>query len=199
MQTEKDTLAATTQNGVRTSVHPISRRLRVDHLHLHMPLLRGTWDADTVLSKVKSIRENTCANVFMQGKLTKVVPMTARSDAGQSLVDFTDDVGILERLVTDGAGEFTGKGKQFVKESRHMWIQLHTSKQGPKNQNHVAERDISFLAKLWKLQMQKKRVPKRLWDFGLVVESEILRQMARRQDRRTGYEDVNGQTSEISE
>ena len=35
--------------------------------------------------------------------------MTAQSDAGQSLVDFTDDVGIPERLVTDGAGEFTGE------------------------------------------------------------------------------------------
>ena len=44
-------------------------------------------------------------------KFTKVVPMTARSDAGQALVDFTDDVGIPEHLVTGGEGEFTGKGK----------------------------------------------------------------------------------------
>ena len=29
-------------------------------------------------------------------------------DAGKSLADFTDDVGIPERLVTDGATEFTG-------------------------------------------------------------------------------------------
>ena len=60
------------------------------------------------MSKVKSIRGNTCANVFTQGQFTKVVSMTAQSDAGQSLVDFTGDVGIPERLVTDGAGEFTG-------------------------------------------------------------------------------------------
>ena len=105
---------------------------------------------------------------------TKVVPMTSRSDAGQLLVDFTDDVGIPERLVADGAGEFTGKGKQFVKEARRMRIQLHTSKQGWKKQNHAAERNIGFLAKRWKPQMQKKRVTKRLWDFGLVVESKIL-------------------------
>ena len=65
--------------------------------------------------------------------------MTARSDAGQSMVDFTDDIGIPERLVADGAGEFTGEGNQFVKEARHMRIQLHTSKQGRKNQNHAAE------------------------------------------------------------
>ena len=47
--------------------------------------------------------------------------------------------------------------------------------------------------------MQKKRVIKKLWDFGLVVESKILTQMARRQDRHTGYEEVTVQTSEISE
>ena len=115
LQTAKDTLAATTQHGVRTAVHPMSRRLRVDHLHLQRPLLRGTWYADTLLSKVKSIRGNTCANVFTQGRFTKVVPMKSRSDAGQSLVDFTDDVGIPERLVKDGAGELTGKGKKFMK------------------------------------------------------------------------------------
>ena len=98
----------------------------------------------------------------------------ARYDAGQSLVDFTDDVGIPDLLVMDGAGEFTGKGKQFMKEVCRMRIQLHTSKQVWKNQNHAGERDIGFIAKQWKIQMQKKRVPKRLWDFGLVVESEIL-------------------------
>ena len=90
----------------------------------------------------------------MKGKLTKVVPMTARSDVGQSLVDSTDDVGIPERLVTDGLGEFTGIINQFMKEARRMRIQLHTRKQGRKNHNHAAEREIGFLAKRWKLRMQ---------------------------------------------
>ena len=47
--------------------------------------------------------------------------------------------------------------------------------------------------------MQKKRVPKRLWDFGLVVESKILTQMASGKDLHTGYEEVTGQTAKISE
>jgi hypothetical protein len=33
--------------------------------------------------------------------------MISRKDAGKSLIDFTDDVGIPKRLVTDGATEFT--------------------------------------------------------------------------------------------
>ena len=56
------------------------------------------------MSKVNSIRGNKRANKFTQGNFTKVVPMTARSESGQSLVDFTGDVGIPEHLVTDGAG-----------------------------------------------------------------------------------------------
>ena len=86
-----------------------------------------------------------------------------------------------------------------MKEARCIRIQLHTGKQGQKNQNHAAEHEIGFFAKRWKLQMQKKRVPKRLWDFGLVVESKILTRMACGQDRHTGYEEVTGKTAEISD
>jgi hypothetical protein len=76
---------------------------------------------------------------------------------------------------------------------------LHTTKQGQKNQNHAAERKIGFLAKQWKLQMTKKKVPKRLWDFGLIYESELLSWMARGTDCQTGYEEVTGQTPDISD
>ena len=199
IQTAKDTLTVTTQKGIRTAIHPMTRRVRVDHLHLHRHRLRGTWYADTLLSKVKSKLGNTCANVYTQGKFTRVVPMTSRKDAGKSLIEFTDDVGIPERLVTDGATEFTGRHTEFQKEARRMRIMLHTTEQGRKNQNHAAEREIGFLAKRWKLRMTKKNVPKQLWDFGLIYESELLSRMARGNDRRTGYEVVTGQTPDISE
>ena len=45
----------------------------------------------------------------MQGKFTRVIPMMSHKDAGKSLIEFTDDVGIPERLITDGAMEFTGR------------------------------------------------------------------------------------------
>ena len=121
--------------------------------------------------KVKSIRGNKSANIFTQGKFTKVVPITAHSESGQLLVDFTDDVGIPKHLVTDGAGEFTDKETEFVNESRRMCIRLHTSEQGRNNQNQAAECEIRFLGKRWRARMHKKKVPKRLWDFGLVYES----------------------------
>ena len=109
LRTEKDTLQVTMQCRIRTVVHPMTRRVRVDHLNLHRTRLRGTWYADTLLAKVKSKLGTTCANVFTQGKFTRVVPMTSRVDAGKSLVEFTDNIGIPENLVTDSAGEFTSK------------------------------------------------------------------------------------------
>ena len=120
------------------------------------------------MSKVKSIRGNKCANIFKKVKFTKVVPMTACSESGQRIVDFTDNVKIPEHLGTDGAGEFTVGANEFVKEAHRMRIRLHTSEQGHKNQNQAVERNIGFLAKLWRDRMHKKKVPKRLWDFGLV-------------------------------
>ena len=80
-----------------------------------------------------------------------------------------------------------------------MCIILHTTEQGRKNQNHAAEREIGILDKRWKLQMTKKNVPKQLWDFGLVYESKLLSQMALGTTGRTGYEEITGQTPDISE
>jgi hypothetical protein len=178
LETAKDTIKVTTQQGIRHAVHPMNRRLRVDHMHLHRPRLRGTWYCDTLIAKVRSLDGNKCANVFTQGKFTKVVPMTARSDAGKSLIEFTDDVGIPEMLVTDGATEFTGRHTEFVKQARYMRIKLHTTESGRKNQNHAAEREIGVLSQRWRLRMEKKGVPKVLWDFGLIYESELLTRMA---------------------
>jgi hypothetical protein len=56
----------------------MSRRLRVDHLHLHRPRLKAMWYLDTLITKVKLLLGNKCANVFTNGKYTKVVPMTSR-------------------------------------------------------------------------------------------------------------------------
>jgi hypothetical protein len=147
LQTAKDTLDASTQHGVQTAIHPMSRRLRVDHLHLHRPRLQGMWFIDTLVLKVKSLLGNKVMNVFTNGKFMKVVPMQAHKNAGESLINFTDDIGITEMLTMDGAGEFTGRYTDFVKHARMMRIKLFTSEQGRKNQNRVAEQEIGFLAK----------------------------------------------------
>jgi hypothetical protein len=59
--------------------------------------------------------------------------MTSRKEAGKSLVYFTDDVGIPERLVTDGATEFTGRHTEFVKEARRIVTYNRTRTQESKS------------------------------------------------------------------
>ena len=139
-----------------------------------------------------------CANVYTQGKFMKVIPMSSRKDARKSLIEFTYNVRIPDFLVTDGMTEFTGKNTEFVKEAWCMCIHLHTTEQGQKNQNHAAEHEIGMLAKCWKLQMTKKNIPKCLWDFGLVYKAKIMSRMACGSDNCTGYEEVTGQTPDIS-
>jgi hypothetical protein len=80
-----------------------------------------------MFAKVKSKLGYTCANVYTNGKYTVAIPVTSRKDSGKSLIDFTDDVGIPESLVTDGASEFTGVNTEFIKEARRMRIKLHTT------------------------------------------------------------------------
>jgi hypothetical protein len=47
--------------------------------------------------------------------------------------------------------------------------------------------------------MVTKKVPKRLWDYGLVYQSEIMSRIARTPFGRTGVEQVTGDTPDISE
>jgi hypothetical protein len=76
LDTAKDMMQVTTQLGIRTAVHPMNRRLRVDHLHLNRPVLPGTWYVDTLTFKHRSKRGNKYANVFTNGKFTKVIPIS---------------------------------------------------------------------------------------------------------------------------
>jgi hypothetical protein len=87
----------------------------------------------------------------MNGKYTKVVLMMSQKEVAESLIYFTDGVGIPEILVMDGATEFTGKHTDFIRQEQQMWMKLHTAEQGRKNQNHVAEWEIGVLSNHWKL------------------------------------------------
>ena len=117
LETAKKTLKVMMQYGICTAVHPMTHHLRVDHLHLHQHHLQGTWFVYTLLSKVKSKLGNTCANIYTQGKFTQAILMISCKDAGRSLIDFTDDVGIPEHLITYGVTEFTDCNTEFVKEA----------------------------------------------------------------------------------
>ena len=120
LETSRDTMSATTRKGVRTSMEPIYRRFKVDHLDLHCKRLKGNWYADALISKVKSILGNNVANIYTQGKFVQVYPITAQREEVQSLIDFTGDYGVPETLLTDGAAEFNGQNTDIFKHARWM-------------------------------------------------------------------------------
>ena len=47
--------------------------------------------------------------------------------------------------------------------------------------------------------MIKCRAPKRVWDFGMIYESDILSRISQGHDGKTGMERITGGTVDISE
>ena len=164
----KRALQVTTQRGIRTALHPLHRRYRVDHLHLNRRRLNGDWYTDTLFSKVKSLQGNTCAQVYTNGCFTTVHPMTSKSRVGDTLTEFSDDTGIPDTLTSDGAPEMVGPKTDFMKEVNRLKIRLKRAEVGRSNQNYAAEREIGELKKSWQNRIIRKNVPQRLWDYGLI-------------------------------
>ena len=65
--------------------------------------------------------------------------MASKSRIGQSLTDFSDDIGIPDTLTTDGAPEAVGPNSDFVKEANRLKVRLRQSEAGRSNQNFAAE------------------------------------------------------------
>ena len=189
------------QQGVRTAVHPLHWRYRVDHLHLNWRRVDGNWfTADTLFSKVISLQGSTCAQVFTIGNFTTVHPLDSKAKVAQALTEFSDDVGIPDTLLSDGAVEVTGRHMDFMNEVNRLKIRLKRSETGRSNQNYAAEREIGKLKKRWRNHMLKCKVPPpRLLDYGLIYESNILNRISRGQQQRTGIEMFTGETPDISE
>ena len=199
LQTARNTLRHTTQFGVRSAIGPLTRRYRTDLLQLHHTRLNTTIYTDTMFAKVKSLKGHTCAQVFTDGKgFIHAIPMKSKKDAGTALRTFIQDFGIPRVLAYDGAKEQVGPGTEFQKSLRAYHIKDHTSEPDTPNQNR-AEAAIRELKRRWKQRIMKRRVPKRLWDFGITWEGEILSRLCRHNNDYTGIERLTGDTVDISE
>jgi hypothetical protein len=115
LSTAKNILNVTTQKGIRHAVTPLTRRYRVDHIHLHHTYLAGKWTLDHVESRYKSIRGHTGAIVISNGNFVAVYPTASKGDqdSTESLRRFTEDVGIPANLKVDMASAFVGRHTDF--------------------------------------------------------------------------------------
>ena len=116
--------------------------------------------------------------------------MTSKARVGITLTEFSDDVGIPDSLTSDGAMEVVGPKTEFMKEVNRLKVRLKRAEVGRSNQNYAAEREIGELKKRWRNRMVRKKVPRRLWDYGLIYEAGILNRIPRGNSGRTGLEIV---------
>lgn len=200
LETAKRTLAATTQLAIKNVIRPISRRYRTKQAQFRYNLLNCTIYSDTMFSSTKSISGNNCGQLFANNKgFCKFIPMEKESEAGDSLAEFIQDVGIPKGMHTDGAkAETLGRWKQITTD-----YNIRCTRTEPHSpwQNR-AERTIKELKKMVRLLMHTQRVPLRLWDFAAVYASEVMCRTAQplySLHGRTPIEIVTGETPDISE
>jgi len=193
---------ATTQKGVRTSQFPMTRRYRVDHIHLHRRHLRGKWYIDWLQSGVKSVDQAKGAFVYSDGAYPEVYPKEdhKQGSAAESLRSFCDDVGIPQRLKSDLASEFVGRNSEFSKLAKKKDIALSYAEHGREHQIWQVDVTIRELKKRWHKDMIEKKVPRRLWSYGIKYAAKVMQILpSRRLNNRTPYEVVHGHTPDISE
>lgn len=194
----KDTLKSTTQDMIRQTVHPLTRRFRTDLLSTKYRRLKGQFFSDTAFSRFKSIEGNTCFQVFASEGFVWIYPMKSKGSAGEALQRFNEDVGVPDSITVDGSKEQTCKNSLFQDRCRHLNTKVHLIEPHSPWQNKC-EKWIGWLKKKWRSRARRNNVPQRLWDYGLLYEADLFNRVARLSDKRTGYERVTGETPDISE
>ena len=183
------------------AILPLARRYRADRMFIR-PRIRDTIYTDTMNSCYKSLDGNKHAQVFAnESFFATAYPMEHKSSAGQALKQFISDFGIPDKLVCDGAAEQVGKRTEFQSTVRKHAINLHVTEPHRHNQSKV-EGVVREIRKRWYRIMLKKKVPRRLWDYGVKWVCEVMQRTASTSgdlSGRTALEQLTGETPEISE
>ena len=196
-----ETLKRTTQRLVRSATMPLGRRYRVDRFY-ERKRLPGDWSTDTLDGRVVSRDGNKFAQVFAnKGYFAHIYPMDKKSKAGDALRLFCAEFGIPDRLTFDGSKEQTGTGTEFMKQIRKNDIDYHVTEPDRHNQN-PAEGVIREIRKKWFRVMVRKRVPRRLWDYGMRWVCETMQRTSTTAGGLDGaipLQGITGETEDISQ
>ena len=199
IETARRTIENTTQLAIRSAVHPLRRRYRTDLLSLHYRRFDDTVYTDTLFSKYVSRLGNTCAQAFCtKGGYCAVYPMKSKSEAGNALQKFVQDVGVPNRLHCDNAPEMVGENTEFAKTANFWKIDCTSTEANTPKQNHM-EPIIGALRRRFLHMRDSKGAPNRMWDFGLKWNAETWSRTYRESTERTGIEQLTGDTPDISE
>ncbi len=201
LEQAKETLRRTTQRLARSAVMPLARRHEADRA-FQLKRLDGMWASDTMDGRVKSLDGNRHAQVFSDGSFfAEVCPMATKSDAGQALKTFIMELGVPEELTIDGSKEQTKPQTDFQKCCRRNDAKVTRTEPERPNQN-PAEGVIREIRRRWFRTMIRKRVPRKLWDYGVRWTTQVMQRTSTQAGGLRGtcpLQDVTGETPDISE
>ena len=201
LSTSIKTLKKTTQKFLRSGILPLSRRYRMDRV-FHRKTLAGAWSTDTMDGRSVSLEGNRYAQVFTnKNYFARLYPMDTKSKAGDALRVFCQEYGAPEKLTIDGSREQTGKHTEFMKQIRKHNIHYHIIEPNSPNQN-PCEHTIGELRRKWFRLMIRKRIPEKVWDYGMRWVAETMSMTYTSAGSMTGcipLAEVTGEGVDISE
>ena len=162
LNTARNTLAGTTQLGVRSAIGPITRRYRTDIVQLHYRRLNTKFYTDTLFMKCKSLKGKTCSQVYTDGEgYVRADPIENKRQTGDTLGRFLEDVGIPNKLIYDGAPEQVGEKSKFQQLMSKFQIKGHQNEAHTQKYNR-AEDSVRELKRRWRQRIIRRRAPKRV-------------------------------------
>jgi hypothetical protein len=201
LEQSKETLKRTTQRVIQSAVMPLARRYRADRM-FQSKRLAGKWASDTMDGRVKLLDGNQYAQVFSNGGFfAEVYPMARKADAGLALKSFIIEFGVPEDLTIDGSKEQNSKGAEFMKSCRRNNIRVTRTEPERPNQN-PAEGVIREVRRGWFRTMIRKRVPRKLWNYGICWTTQVMQRTSTQAGGLRGacpLEEVTGETVDILE
>ena len=207
LEMAKRTIEATTCKHYRHTSKGITKRFKPTRDFMRYRQIRipaGEFYTDTMMSKVRSVRGNNCAQIYgNKFGYIKAYPMEKhdKTNLGDSLTLIIQDVGVMQKLHTDNAPEMVGRNTPFFRRARKEGIDLTTIEPHRPDENYgetLVKRAKILSSKI----MVRKNVPLRLWCYALEYSCELSSLMVPNQYRnkgRSGYEMVFGITPDINE
>jgi hypothetical protein len=136
-------------------LHPVEWRYKTRQSHLCYPTLNTRFYTDTMYASTKSLKGNTCAQVFTNGTgYDLFYPLKKESLASEALTEAICSIGIPKELVSEGARvETQGDFGDIVKEYKIK----------PKTTEPYSEWQNQAEAAVWEIKRGLKQTMQQLW------------------------------------
>jgi hypothetical protein len=193
------TLKCTTQHAVRNIYAPSERKVRLKAPWLNFPSLRSDIYVDSMFSLVPALHGYTGGSVYTNGDgYDRFYPWTRKAEHPDTLMQFINDVGVPQTLISDNAPEeIYGRARETCRKYR---IQQKTIVPYSPWQND-AEACIRELKRKLRRTLRRTGASPRLWAYCLSWCTAVRRLTASalpRMKGRTPEEIMTGSTPDIS-